>query len=197
MTTLEQSLAVLRTSIHSKMMQQEDRIRQLDEMGASSNRASPKRSAAPAGQGLSIAGLEFLLAHAHLPAPGGRILDSAGILDHGGLDLASLGYEVHRGRFTSSEENSWNAILCRLENETSEVCAGLVADALHGLRPGGRLILSLPMAADAEAPAWLTGLPACEIIRAHRDESMWRFNSVGANQSGQGESLIVGVMEKP
>jgi hypothetical protein len=44
-TVLERSLAVMRTSIQLKLMQQEERIRQLVEMGASSNRAGANQFA--------------------------------------------------------------------------------------------------------------------------------------------------------
>ncbi len=196
MTILEQSLAVLRTSIHAKLAQHESRVRQFAQP-AYAHQSNLERSDRPDANGLTMAGLEFLLVHARLPAPGGRILDAAGIFEHGGIDLTSLGYDIERGTFETDGSRTWNTILCRLKVGTDDAGERFVADALQSLRPGGLLILSAPLPAGAESPAWLIRLPAREMIHAHRDDAMWRFSPIGMESARRGESLIVCVMERP
>jgi SAM-dependent methyltransferase len=191
MAILEQSLAVLRASLQSKLLLQENRIRALAEL-----RPALGQPPARAANGLSAAGLEFLMAHARLPAPPGPILDPGRILEHGGVDFSSLGYQIHHDRRTVGRDHAWSAILCRVAPLSNDANERLVADALQALRPGGRLILSLPLSDGETPPAWLERLAPREVVRAHRDDAVWTFAPAGAHRP-RGESLIVGVVEKP
>lgn len=198
MAILEQSLAVLRSSLQSKIMLQETRFEQrLAELGDVATTRTDRPDA-----GLSAAGLEFLMAHARLPAPPGPVWDPSGILDFGGIDLSSLGYQITRDQTVAEKGPRWSAILYRLDEMPSKHLRGvdsrekMVTDALRMLRPGGRLILSLLLAEDEATPDWLTHLPTREMVRARRDEKNWTFAPPRKDAEQGGKSMLLGVVEK-
>jgi len=177
MAILEQSLAVLRSSLQTRIMQQDTRIERLQ----NNPHEAPAASA-------STAGIEFLLAHARLPAPPGRILDADGMLANQVIDLASLGYEIGRN---ASARPQWDAVLCRLNEPSAR--ESRVSDSLNLLGNGGRLILSMPLAAGEPTPRWLTTLPVRETVRAHHDSNHWAFTRP---DDATRASLVMSVVEK-
>jgi SAM-dependent methyltransferase len=179
MAVLEQSMAVLRSSLQTKIMSLESR---LDQRGR------------PTATGMSAAGLEFLLAHSRLPAPPSRILDLAGILAHGGIDLGSLGYHIENH---SAGADDWAAVVSRLgDSPARPATEQALRELLRLVQPGGRLILSMPLAVDQPFPAWLERFGPRDTARAHRDGQRWTFKARSAPRSAE-PSLLLSVVEKP